>query len=293
MRYVIIRDDDTNALTPVGCLERLYRPFLKRGLPVNLAVIPAVTLEAHMANGKPEGFLLAATHDRATERLRQGPRPLAAAPDGVHSPTTIPLAVNPELVSYLRQNQGFHVVQHGCHHDFLEFDRADSHQLAIRLDRGTQLLVDAGLPRPRAFVAPYDRLSRAGAGEVSRRFQLLSTGWFELRRLPFAWWPKYVLKKLRQAPHWRVNGTLLLSHPGCLLSYQRSYSTMLGGILHHLKTQKLTVLVTHWWEYFRDGKPDEPFIEFLHETAAHLSTCPDIKVISFSDLIDQPSLAFG
>ena len=27
MRYVIIRDDDTNALTPVECLERLYRPF--------------------------------------------------------------------------------------------------------------------------------------------------------------------------------------------------------------------------------------------------------------------------
>ena len=35
MRYVILRDDDTNALTPVDCLERLYRPFLNRGLPVN------------------------------------------------------------------------------------------------------------------------------------------------------------------------------------------------------------------------------------------------------------------
>ena len=28
MHYVILRDDDTNALTPVGCLEQLYRPFL-------------------------------------------------------------------------------------------------------------------------------------------------------------------------------------------------------------------------------------------------------------------------
>jgi hypothetical protein len=42
MRYVILRDDDTNALTPVECLERLYRPFLNLGLPVNLATIPKV-----------------------------------------------------------------------------------------------------------------------------------------------------------------------------------------------------------------------------------------------------------
>ena len=44
MRYVILRDDDTNALTPVACLERLYRPFLDRGLPVSLAAIPEVSL---------------------------------------------------------------------------------------------------------------------------------------------------------------------------------------------------------------------------------------------------------
>jgi len=42
MHYVILRDDDTNALTPVECLEQLYRPFLDRDLPVSLAVIPNV-----------------------------------------------------------------------------------------------------------------------------------------------------------------------------------------------------------------------------------------------------------
>src|SRR5215831_20430120 len=57
MRYVIIRDDDTNALTPVDCLERLYRPFLDRGLPVNLAVIPDVATDAATPDGKREGFL--------------------------------------------------------------------------------------------------------------------------------------------------------------------------------------------------------------------------------------------
>ena len=62
MRYVIIRDDDTNALTPIECLERLYRPFLDCGLPVNLAVIPDVSTEAKMSDGRPEGFLLFRDH---------------------------------------------------------------------------------------------------------------------------------------------------------------------------------------------------------------------------------------
>ena len=53
MRYVIIRDDDTNALTPVSCLERLYRPFLERGIPVNLATIPEVALDTKLPDGKP------------------------------------------------------------------------------------------------------------------------------------------------------------------------------------------------------------------------------------------------
>jgi hypothetical protein len=34
MHYVILRDDDTCAYTPPACLERLYRPFLERGMPV-------------------------------------------------------------------------------------------------------------------------------------------------------------------------------------------------------------------------------------------------------------------
>jgi hypothetical protein len=78
---------------------------------------------------------------------------------------------------------------------------------------------------------------------------------------------------------------LLLSHPGCLLSYQRSFSTALQGIVHCLERSVVTVLVTHWWEYFRTGEPDEPFIDFLHETLRHLANRPDVKIVSFDDLI--------
>src|SRR5213594_227406 len=75
--------------------------------------------------------------------------------------------------------------------------------------------------------APYDKLSRASLEEVARRFRVISTGWYELRRLPVGWWPRYALKKARHTPHWRIGSTLLLSHPGCLLSYHRSYCAML------------------------------------------------------------------
>jgi hypothetical protein len=119
---------------------------------------------------------------------------------------------------------------------------------------------------------------------VAARFQVLSTGWFELGRIPRSWWPQYLIKKVRKRPHWRVGDTILLTHPGCLLSYQRPYGEMLKNIRQTVASQELTVLVTHWWEYFRDGREDEAFIAQLHATADFLGGSPDIKVIAFDDL---------
>ncbi len=297
MHYVIIRDDDTNAFTPVACLEKLYRPFLDQGLPVNLATIPAVSTSATMANGQREGFLAVSngagspSHQEAAglQPLRSPGTPTALS-EPENTPALshhMPIASNQDLVQYLKGNPGFHIVQHGCHHDYHEFDRPSAAEIAKRLEYGSCLLQEAGLGRPRTFVAPYDKLSRPGLCEVAARFRILSTGWYELRRLPYSWWPRYGLKKLRKAPHWRVGQTLLLSHPGCLLSYHHTLSTMMGGIFHYLENQRVTVLVTHWWEYFRNNEPDEPFIDFLHETASYLATRPNLKVITFDDLLEK------
>jgi hypothetical protein len=263
IRYVILRDDDTNALTPVECLERLYRPFLNRGLPVNLAVIPEVHTRVTLPNGRPEGYL--------------------PAPDKVVS-ESVPIGLNQELVHYLRRNPGYHAVQHGHRHTYFEFDRQDPMAIGFGLDRGSELFAEAGLPRPRTFVAPYDKFSRASLAAAAKRFAVISTGWFELRRLPPTWWPRYFLKKLLRTWHWRIGRTILLSHPGCLLSYQRPYETMLEGIKRTIEHRYLTVLVTHWWEYFREQKPDDTFIQVLHETADFLASDPCIQVVSFEDM---------
>jgi hypothetical protein len=288
MRYVIIRDDDTNALTPVECLERLYRPFLDRGLPVNLATIPEVSLKATMDDGRKEGFLVkghAISAGRSGVVYGLSPERQWDSCEGAEGAgSCVPLAANRELTAYLHAEPGYHFAQHGCHHDYLEFDCSASAEVVRRLERGKRKFLEAGFSPPRAFVAPYDKLSRAAMTEVARRFRVLSTGWYELRRVPYSWWPGYALKKLRRRSHWRIGGTLLLSHPGCILSCQHTYCTMLGAIFHYLQTEQLTVLVTHWWEYFRDGQPDEPFIDLLHETACYLATEPHLKVISFDDL---------
>lgn len=263
MHTVILRDDDTCAFTPKACLERLYRPFLHRGLPVNLAVIPAVNTAVRTPDGRLEGFLTSGV----------GPSgPIA------------PIAENRELVDYLRTEPGYDVVHHGCHHDYFEFDRADHTEVARRLDEGASHLRAAGLAEPAAFVAPYDRLSRPAYLEVAKRFAVISTGWFEVGRMPFSWLPAYALKKVRHHPHWRAGGTVLLSHPGCLLSYHRPYREMLASVQRAVESSSLTVLVTHWWEYFRGGTPDEEFIGVLHEVAKWLGSRPDIRVIRFRDL---------
>src|SRR5262245_53406526 len=118
MRYVVLRDDDTNALTPVECLERLYRPFLDRGLPVNLAVIPHVQTDITTPDGLLEGFLVA----------RRGSVPPA-----------LTIGSNCELTDYLRNNHGYHVVQHGYHHDYFEFDRIKRPEIVRRLAEGADL----------------------------------------------------------------------------------------------------------------------------------------------------------
>ncbi|HEX4262905.1 MAG TPA: DUF2334 domain-containing protein [Verrucomicrobiae bacterium] len=265
MRYVILRDDDTNALTPVDCLERLYRPFLDRNLPVNLAVIPDVATNALTPEGKPEAFLFAENGTRAA---------------------TVPINENPNLVKYLRENPGYKIVQHGCRHECFEFELESSLEISARLERGTQLLTEAGFPRPVTFVAPHDKISRASYREVAKRFRVISSGWFELRRLPLTWWPKYLAKKTRHAAHWRAGGTVLLSHPGCLLSARRNFDSMLHEIIRSIHSRQTTVLVTHWWEYFSEGRPNETFIKRLHETADYLASQPDIQVISFTDVAE-------
>jgi hypothetical protein len=268
VRYVILRDDDTNALTPVDYLERLYRPYLDRALPVHLAVIPNVRTDITYGQNILEGFLM--TRNGTKEK-------------------TVPIGGNRDLVSYLRANPGYQIAQHGYNHEFVrgdcEFEQHHRRDLARRLERGRELLEGAGFARPEMFVAPYDRFTRTSFVETARRFRLISTAWFELGRLPCSWWPRYLWNKAARRNHWRVGKTVLLSHPRCFLSHRRPYATMLSEIQQSIASRRLTVLVTHWWEFFVGGRPDERFIGILHELAEYLAQAKDVRVVTFADVL--------
>jgi predicted deacetylase len=262
MHYVILRDDDTCALTPVDCLDRLYRPFLERGLPVSLAVIPDVNTDARRPDGRREEFLQF-NHGTTTPR--------------------IPIGQNKALVKYLQSQPLFTVLHHGYDHSPYEFD-CSAREAERRLAAGAKSLRAAGFANADTFVAPHDRFSRASIDVVARHYRMISTGWYEARRLPAKWWPAYFLKKYRKQKHWRVGETILLSHPGCLLSRYRPCASMLDRVQREVKSHALTILVTHWWEYYQEGRPDEEFISVLHRTANFLANDPDVRVVTFSDV---------
>lgn len=266
-RYVILRDDDTNALTPPDCLEQLYRPFLDRGLPVNLAVIPNVRTDITYGQNILEGFLC----------MRNGTKQ-----------KVVPIGANRELLDYLLANPGYRFAQHGYTHEFVkgdcEFEHHHRQDLAHRLENGRKLLLEAGLGAPETFVAPYDRFTRTSLAEVSSRFRIISAAWFELGRLPVAWWPRYLWKKVTRQSHWHNGRSLLLSHPRCFLSFRRPYATMFDEIRRCIAGRPLTVLVTHWWEFFHDQRPDQAFIGILHQLAEHLAQSDDIRVIGFDEV---------
>ena len=158
--------------------------------------------------------------------------------NGATAPS-LPIESNAPLVSYLRKNPGYHIVQHGCHHNPKEFNALGQKEAARRAERGTRALMQAGFPKPETFVAPHDKFSRASMEEIARRFRVISTGWFELGRVPLSWWPNYAMRKLRRAPHWKHGSTMLLSHPGCILSRNRPRQSIVNSIIDQLRAQRL------------------------------------------------------
>src|SRR5436853_1333114 len=109
------------------------------------------------------------------------PAGFLAARDG-KPPGNYTLGENKALVEYLKANSGYKIIQHGYQHEFVnslcEFDHFNRRDISNRLDRGTRHLLEAGFPKPKTFVAPYDRMTRVSYEEIAKRFRVISTGWF-------------------------------------------------------------------------------------------------------------------
>jgi len=269
MRYVILRDDDTNAMTSPNRLEHLYRPFLAKGQPVNLSVIPEVRTDLQLEDGRPEFYLRADTSPKQPLMRMQESSP---------------------VVQYLLTNPGYCIAQHGLRHEPVdgqfEFNHSNPSDIVSRIETGRSILQDTGLPRPTTFVAPQDRFTRVSIREVAKRFQCISCSWYPPRCIPPSWMPAYYFQqKVLRQHHFRFASTVFLSHTGYLLARSRLKDDILGLIKAAIRMRKVTVLMTHWWEFFPDGRPDVDMIRILHELSEYLHNQSDIRVISFDEIV--------
>ncbi len=267
MHYVMIRDDDANAFTDAAFLEWLYAPFVERGMPVHLAVVPEVDPTVLGPDGDREGFLP------------------SALPSSVLNVT--PVAQNDALCRLVADEELYVVLQHGLHHAYVnggyEFDHDDTQDLRARVIRGHKLLIAAGLGEPAGFVAPQDKVSKSGLKILCENFKVVSSGWYALRRLPKRMRAHYLVQcRLQRKEHWTFRGTSLLSHPGCILSYTRDAQSILPELKRQILSRSLTVVVSHHWEYVRGGTQNRPMIQALHDLAPWLESRKDIQVIRAS-----------
>jgi len=270
MKYVILRDDDANGLTPPSLLEQLYRPFLDQGMPVHLSLIPEVRTDIRVPSGELEGFLLG---ERAGH------------------PGHVAIEENQPLVEAVKREPLYVALQHGLSHAFIdgrsEFDSDSPEDVAWRLDRGKSLFAKAGLGEPIGFVAPQDRLSRVSLRELQKRFRFVSTQYLNLARVPRHHWPAYlVAKKLLEKRHVRLGKTWLFTHPGCLLAPEAPVGGLLDRLILALRDNDVTVIVSHHWHYFnRDGSTRAPLLRVLHAFAKYLGASPDVRVVRFDEAV--------
>jgi Uncharacterized protein conserved in bacteria (DUF2334) len=268
MKYVILRDDDVNATTPISSIEPLYRPFLDRGLPVHLAIIPAVQMNILRLDGRRERFLYGPEVGRDVEK---------------------PIEDNPQLLEYIRYNSHYTPIVHGFNHSFVngtfEFNCDNPKDVGLRLDQSLCLFGAAALGRPETFVAPQDQFSKAALVEILKRFRVFSTQYLNRHRLPYRYWPTYFCgKQLKSHRHLRLGASTILTHPGCLLSGAKSPVGMLENIQQSLRDGDVTVIVSHHWEYFfPNGTMNAALVEVLHAFADYLATAPDVRVIRMSE----------
>lgn len=272
MKYVLIRDDDTHSFTPPEWLDKIYQPFLEKGQPVNLSVIPKVTPAAKTQSGEPEHYLMG--------------RDVSSSDDGT-------LHGSSPIVSYLKQNPTFHLAQHGFTHEpaegHFEFEGADAAGIRDKLLAGIRAFLDAGLRKPAAFVAPQDRLSAVALTEIMREYACVSCGWYPLHSVPRAHrLPFLFQQKVLRQRHYRLGRTLLLTHTGWILTRNREPADILAAVENAIDSQHLTVFMTHWWEYYPEGRPSTSMLSMLNRVSDYLRSREDVKVVSYDDLLAMP-----
>jgi hypothetical protein len=272
MKLAAIRDDDVSFFTNPAQLERVHAPLLEKNIPVNIAAIPFVSANVELRHEKLKGDyepFIPPEYRGRNERFDIGG--------------------NKALVDFVRRHPAIHVAQHGYSHAYVdgarEFDISDGAKISAMISEGGRVIEKAFGVRPAFFVAPWDSISRAAFAALARSFEGISTGWLSKDSVPLAWLPKLLVKKLKHRNYIFAGGTLVLEHPGCILSQFTPVEAIRERVMAYLADHDVAVLTTHHWEYFgEDGAPNEPLLAAYHALVAELSERRDIRFATFPDI---------
>jgi peptidoglycan/xylan/chitin deacetylase (PgdA/CDA1 family) len=282
MKYVIIRDDDVSFFTPVEVLETLYRPLLSRGGTASLSVIPAI------ACGRPVG----AHNGPFWTRYKMDYSPFIP-PDFRDVNQHFPVSDNSELVSYLRENPGYELLQHGYDHSIIdglpEGKRTDRNDAEMIIRDSAEIMLDAFGHTPDFFVGPWDAFSPQFLKNLSRHFKGISMYRLGKRHMPWHLKPIAVARRLypggTRAGFFRWKDFVIFEHPGTMISMFNRFDTILPSIKAALDRLDVLVLVSHHWEFFYDWNGlNQPFFEVWLEIIDFLLSTPSIQITSFQEM---------
>ena len=244
----LIRDDDPNATTDPQRLERTYAPLLDAGIKVAFSVIPQVALDTRDSAGHRERFIDPTRPDEATFARMSPATPLSR---------------------WLRAHSGeVDVLAHGLSHRRLrggtELGALDAGE-ADRLLVQSRDILHAALGRaPAGFVAPWDALSRGALVAATRRFSLVSTGWVDVRRLPFTAWPAHVHERLARREALRVGDAWVVRHRGGRFDAQSAPESVPSVLDELARGAPVAVIVLHHWMFW-DLPAPHPVVKALAE----------------------------
>ncbi len=243
VKYVLIRDDDTNFFTIPRMLEEIYEEIFEMGIPVNLSVIPFVSTETKTY------------YPWTNKKLRYEP---FIPKEFENRNLCIPFYENLELTESLANMHEFiEIVQHGFSHSQNEFSSSNEVELREKILNGKKILEKSFGSTPKFFSAPYDAYSSNAFSLLKKHFQGATLGEFKLsnklnvKHLPLALMPHY-FNALRKGEVFFINNNfLLLGHNGFLIDpFVDIDKTKESLKASAIKNHRVMVLMQHYWNYF-------------------------------------------
>lgn len=233
MTTFLVRDDDPNATTDPAMIERTYAPLLDAGVPIVFATIPEVRLDTRAPDGSRERFL---------------------HPDSPDSSACQRMTADSPFAAWLRAHAAqVDVFLHGLSHERVrggtEFGALTQAEALDRLDEGLRVLAGAIDRRPLGFVAPWDALSAGSLRACARRFDLVSTGWVDRKRLPVSAWPAHAVERLTRREALRVGRTWLVRHRGGKINGDTRAEDVPAIVDSLGRGADVAVIVLHHWMF--------------------------------------------